>query len=501
MAKSSQPSDPIVGRRKELALLEGVLGSPEAELLALYGRRRVGKTHLVRGFFAPRTSVFFSITGEKDAPIAVQLAHFRDELARTFYGGRPLPLHGSWREAFAHLADAVDDHAARRPAEPVVLFFDELPWLATPRSGLLQAFDHVWNTRLCRVRQLRVVLCGSAASWMLDKLIHAKGGLHNRITRRMRLEPFTLAETSAFLKARRLQAGHRQVIETYLAVGGIPHYLKQMQRGRSAAQNIGQACFDRDGFLSDELERLFSSLFTDAGLHEALVRAIAAKRHGVTRTELLDTVDVSSGGGLNRRLRELEEAGFVGRLSPWGAKKKNAVYRLLDEYTWFYLQWIERAPKGVLAGDGASYWVDKAQTPAYRAWAGYAFEGLCLKHAHLIKRALGLGSVATEVGTWRWIPRQRSTTRAGAQIDLLFDRADGIINLCELKYAAEPFTITKAYARELRDKIAIFEEVTGTRKDVHLTLVTPEGLKRNLWSEDLVASEVTADALFAEPDV
>lgn len=494
MAKSSRNRG-IVGRTKELAILRATLESPEAELLALYGRRRVGKTHLIREFFAG-TEAFLSVTGEKDAPAAVQRHHFTSELSRTFYAGRPLPAPNSWRAAFDQLASAVEDYAARSPDQAIVLFFDELPWLSTPRSGLLQALDHTWNTRLSRVRRLRVILCGSAASWMLDKLVHAKGGLHNRITRRIRLEPFTLAETRAFLASRHLRAGRRQVIETYLAVGGVPHYLRQMRRGRSAAQNIAEVCFDADGILVDEFQRLFVSLFAAGGLHEDIVRAMSKKRHGLTRTELIEALGVSSGGGLNRPLRELEEAGFVGRIPPYGARKKKSIHRLLDEYSWFYLTWIDKAPKGVFAREGASYWINQAQTPSYRSWAGYAFEGLCLKHSSAIRRALGIEAVPAKIGSWRHAPREKTKKRAGAQVDLVIDRADGVINLCEIKYAAEPYSITKSYARELREKVAIFEEQTRTKKEVHVTLVTPEGLKRNVWSEDLITNVVDADAFF-----
>ncbi len=486
----------LIGRRREQRALQQMLDSQEAELLALYGRRRVGKTHLIQEFFEPRVDLFFVVTGAKDAPARTQLDHFRRELQRVFYDGSPLPRLRSWDAAFRLLADAVQDRVTRRPGERVVLFLDELPWLATPRSRLIQTLDHCWNTRLSRIPALCLVVCGSAASWMLDNLIHAKGGLHNRITRRIRLEPFTLGEARELLAARRLSAKPANVLELYMAVGGVPHYLKQMVRGRSAAQNIARACFDSSGVLVDEFQRLFASLFTESAAYEKIVRAIAARQSGVTRNEILDATGLPSGGRLGSRLRELEEAGFIASLPPYMAKKKNTLYRLIDEYSWFYLRWIEKAPRGVLARGGIEYWLNKSLSPGYRAWAGYAFESLCFKHAHRIRDALGMAAIPCEVATWRHAPRGRSARRRGAQVDLLFDRDDGVINLCELKYCKDRFVVTRAYAGELKDKIAIFEQQTRTKKEVHLTLVTTHGLRPNAWSEDLVDSVVTADELF-----
>ncbi len=378
------------------------------------------------------------------------------------------------------------------------MFLDELPWLATPRSGLLPALDHVWNTRLSRVPGLTMVLCGSAASWMLDKLVHARGGLHNRITRRMRLSPFTLGETKAYLEeVRGVRWDVPQLLELTMALGGVPHYLRQVRQGLSAAQNIAATCFDPNGQLYDEFPRLFASLFANSQTHDGLVRAIAKRNAGVSRDELIAATGLSTGGALGRKLGELEEAGFIARAVPYGRRSKGTTYRLIDEYSKFYLTWIESAPRGLLAADGAQHWLGQRQTPAYRAWAGFAFEALCLKHAAAIRNDLGIGSIPAVVSTWRDVPRARSAVRTGAQVDLLFDRADGVITLCEIKHASDDFVISKQYARALHDKIEIFRNRTGTRKQISLVLVTTHGLKRNLWSEDLIDGVVTADAMLA----
>lgn len=497
MAKSTSKPTPIVGRRPELKLLDAIWRSKRPELIAVYGRRRVGKTHLCREYFSSRADVWFELTGQRDASVATQLHHFRLELQRAFYGGAPLPELDSWDRAFALLCDAIERAAAERPSARIAVFLDELPWLASPRSGLLESLDYHWNTRLSRHPGLRFIVCGSAASWMLEKLVHAKGGLHNRLTRRILLRPFELAEAKEYLDSLGVRLGPERVLELYLAVGGIPYYLQQFQPGKSAPQNIAAACFDRSGALFDEFERLFASLFSSSDAYETLVRAIAKKRSGVLRDELIASSGVASGGRLASRLRELEEAGFIASLVPYGKKRKQVAYRLIDEYVWFWLKWIEKAPRGILAKGGADWWIAKSQTPGYRAWAGYAFEGICLKHVDKIVKELGISGVAADVGTWRHVPTANEPRSRGAEIDLLIDRADGVVNLCELKYSSEPFAVTKAYARELRRKAEVFRERTGTKKELVWTLVAPHGVAPGPHVDGLIDSSVALDALFA----
>jgi len=483
----------IAGRASEMATLNRGLRSKEAELIAVYGRRRVGKTHLVREYCKPRAAVYFEVTGQSGAPMPVQLGHFQRELERVLYPGVRLPTVQTWEQGFELLASALERWPRGRA--PLVVFLDEIPWLATRRSRFLESLDHAWNTRLSRIRPLCLIVCGSAASFMLDRVINAKGGLHNRVTQRIRLQPFSVAETKAFLEQRGIRLGRRQVLELYLALGGVPHYLRHVARGQSATQAVGAICFDRSGPLYDEFDRLFTSLFQDSDRHEAIVRALGAKKHGMTRIELLQATSLPSGGGFARMLRALEEADFIGGFVPFGRKIKDASYRLIDEFTTFHLTWIERAPRGVLAGNGAKHWASRARMPSYRAWAGYAFEGLCLKHAGALQHALGLDAVSAVPSTWRWVPPTRSKA-LGAQIDLLFDRSDGVITLCEIKYTAEPFKLTKAYARTLATKVEVFRERTRTTKDVQLALITPMTPAPSLWLDEVIDAVVTADALF-----
>ncbi|MBL4633266.1 MAG: AAA family ATPase, partial [Kofleriaceae bacterium] len=408
----------IIGRAVEQKRLLKIQNSSEAELVAVYGRRRVGKTYLVRQFFAEQ--LFFEVTGEKGQRKSVQIARFCHEVSRVFFDGRPLPLCADWNAAFELLATSAAHFAAQFPDKAIIVFLDELPWLASHRSGLLPALDHAWNAKLSRIPSLRVILCGSAASWMLDKLVHAKGGLYNRITQRMELRPFSLAETSAYLLSRCIKLPQKQIAEIYMAIGGIPHYLKQVPRARSATQVIGELCFDPNGPLCDEFEHLFESLFDSSDAHRAIVRALAAKPSGISQTELVQASGLSGGGRFNKYLRELESSGFIATYTPFAKKKKDTLYRLVDEYSYFYLRWMESLPSRSLRISGTDHWHNQTQTPAYRAWSGYAFENLCFKHLGNILRALGLTAVGVRASSWRYAaPRRKPRVGgpSGAQID------------------------------------------------------------------------------------
>ncbi|MBT3220270.1 MAG: ATP-binding protein [Proteobacteria bacterium] len=483
----------LCGREQEQEQLQKALDSGKAEFVALFGRRRVGKTFLIRQYVQPRADFHFEVTGQKDAPTSVQLHHFKHSMQATFKRSFPMPR--SWDEAFAGLVEAVEGAPC---SNRVVLFFDELPWLARHKSGVLQALDYWWNSRLSRLPNLKLIVCGSAAAWIIEKLVHARGGLHNRITRQIVLQPFTVFETRAFMQSRGSKMNMGQLVMLYMAVGGVPFYLEQVEPRHSATQAIQALCFDADGVLRTEFPRLFSSLFDEGPAYEQIVRTIAKRRKGMLRPQLIEALGLSSGGGLAKKLRELENAGFVAPVVPYDHKRRNVAYRVVDPYVFFYLRWIEDAPKGIFSEATASYWLEISQTPAWRSWAGFAFETLCMQHSGAIKAALGLSGIAAQVGSWHYQPNRGSTRERGAQVDLLFDRSDGVVTLCELKHKDTKFAVDKDYARNLANKIEVFQAVTRTRKQIQLALVTTHGLRRNLWSEDLIDQDVDLNDLFGE---
>ncbi|MDX8431460.1 MAG: ATP-binding protein [Candidatus Algichlamydia australiensis] len=483
-------SKKIIGREREIKKLDQILSSKEAEFLAVYGRRRVGKTFLIREYFSEAT-IFVEVVGVKDASMQVQLENFSDALSRVLFGEVPVKIPSDWKEAFSMFTKALEKQGNKK----IVLFLDELPWLATKKSNCVQMIDYFWNAYWSKCPNLILIACGSAASWMLDHLIHAKGGLYNRLTKRILLEPFSLRETEEFLLNRSVRMSRKQIIELYMAVGGIPYYLKEVKKGQSATQAIDELCFTKSGVLYEEFTNLFRALFDQVDANLKIVSEIVKGGNQLSREKLIEAMGGSSGGRINQRLHELEASGFIRCFIPYGKKKRDRYFRIIDEYTLFYLKWIRPlAVSGTFAGKGA-YWQKIVKTPAKLSWAGYAFESICIKHIDQISSALGFSNIATVAGTWRYLPR-KGAKDVGTQIDLLFDRSDGLITLCEIKFWDQAFTIDKKYAKNLLMKMEIFEKHFGTNKQIEMAFISTNGIKKNIWSEDLIQHDITLESLF-----
>lgn len=482
----------IIGRTKEQHLLQKVLQSKEAEFVAIYGRRRVGKTFLVRQYCKSQ-GVYFEATGEKDGKLRNQLENFLGAMQNTFAPKLPIETPKSWKQAFYILTVLIESLPRN---QKIILFFDELPWMASRRSGLIQALDHLWNTTWSQMPNVKLIVCGSSASWILDNLIHAKGGLYNRLTQTIHLQPFRLAEVKAFLASRGITLNQQQVLELYLVFGGIPFYLRHIEKGKSATQNVNDLCFQRDAPFFSEFDQLFSALFDHAETHTKIIRAIAQKRNGISREELLQSTGMESGGTVKKRLYELEASGFIETVTPYGKAKKDFQIKIIDEYTLFYLHWIEPIKHKRIVGDNSRYWASKSKEASFSIWRGFAFEAVCVKHIAQIIRALELEDLAGEVSGWRHVPKKGDSIRNGAQIDLLIDRYDNAITLCEIKCHNSKFVLDKSYAKNLVNKMDVFEAKTKTRKQLFLCLISVYGMKPNIWSEDLVTNEVTLDDLF-----
>lgn len=474
----------VIGRAAEKELLQQIIQSPDAELVAVYGRRRVGKTFLIRNMLQKQLA--FEYSGVHQATLGQQLENFIQAITLASGSRVALAKPANWGEAFTILSNYLSPLIKKQKR---VIFFDELPWINTPRSGFMQAFENFWNAWASRQQNLVVIICGSAAAWMIDHIIHNKGGLHNRVTRKIRLLPFNLQETEAFLKERKINLDRYQVLQLYMVMGGIPHYLKEIKTGESSAQAIDRICFSKDGLLQTEFKMLYRSLFDDAGNHMAVIKALAKKGTGLTRNEIIESGKLSSGGWLSKVLDELTESGFIKPYIPFDKTAKDSVYKLTDEYSRFYLKFIEHS-----RSEGKGTWISLSRETSWKSWSGLAFETICLKHIQQIKKALGIEAVKTESSGWRYKPKAGET---GAQIDLLIDRQDHCINICEIKFSITDFTIEKAYANALENKLQVFQSQTKTRKSVFLTMITSFGIKKNPNAEKLVQSEITMDALFA----
>lgn len=480
----------IIGREAEQRRLVEAFQSRDPELVAIYGRRRVGKTFLIRELF--RDSIALELTGLHQESMKRQLENFANSL-RIHFPKTRFSVPSSWLEAFENLRISISDSSSNKSPKRV-LFFDEFPWLETRRSGFLAAFEHFWNTFASLRTDLLVVICGSAASWMIRKVIGSKGGLHNRTTLRIRLEPFSLGDTQEYLARRNVRLDDLQIAQLYMAMGGVPHYLNQIQPGLSAAQNIDRLCFAKGGLLVNEFEQLYAALFEKATHHEAVVRALAKSGKGMTRTDLLREASLKSGGASTFVLQELIQSGFVVESPPRDNKVKEALYRLVDEYSLFYLNWIESNRTS-----GTDAWLRKSAGRNYAIWCGYAFETLCLKHAPQIKAALGIANVQTQESSWLY--KAKTPEEEGAQIDMLIDRADHCTNICEMKFSLHPFKIDKTYAAELERKIRVFCRQTQTSNTVFLTLITANGIQPNDHSRRIVSSQVQLSQLMSNSRV
>lgn len=481
----------IIGRINEIDTLNQILVSKQAEFVAVYGRRRIGKTYLIEQTFS-QGEIYMDCTGIKDGNMHDQLVNFIEGFQAAFYPDLSLSVPKSWRDAF----DLLTREIKKIPtSKKIVVFLDELPWLSTSKSKLLQNLDFFWNTRWRKIPNFKLIVCGSAASWMLENLINAKGGLHNRITKSMHLEPFTLGETKKFLEANGVKLTENQTLEIYMVTGGVAFYLSQIQKSKSVSQNINDICFHKDGLLHLEFPRLFKSLFSAAELNLRIVREISKYRSGISVTDLVKKCGKKPGGRFSDRLSELEAAGFVQKFLPYGKQKRDHYYKIIDEYTLFYLRWIEEIVEGKSIPRGVNYWVNISKSPAWQSWAGYAFEGVCYKHADKIINRLGLGSISCLIGSWRYVPRA-GAKESGAEIDLLLDREDNAITLCEIKYTANHFTIDKSYAKNLMNKVDTFKQHFATSKQIFLVMITTMGLKKNIWSDELVEGEVRLADLF-----
>ena len=475
-------SVPFIGRKKEKAILLQALQSQEAEMIAVIGRRRVGKTFLVQSVY--EKELVFEVTGLQNASKRVQLENFMLQLATVATDEIPATIPTSWLQAFALLIRFLKK---QNSIEKPVVFFDELPWMATHRSGFLNGFSYFWNSWAVK-QNIVVVICGSAASWMIQKVVNHRGGLHNRITRQIHLSPFSLVETEAYLQSRHIHMSRYQIVQLYMSLGGIPHYLKEVQNEKSATQNINDICFAKNAKLKQEFLRLYPALFSNADKHIAVIRALSSKRSGLPRKKIGSLSKVEEGGSLSRVLNELEHSGFISSYHPFNKKKKEKLYRLSDEYSLFYLQFIEGK-----IHEGNEIWQQLSQTQAYKTWSGYAFENICLKHIPQIKKALGISGIYSLSSSFY---KKGTATEKGTQIDLLIDRNDHVINLIEIKFYNENFTLSKQYAQELRNKMGIFRTTTKTNKHLNWVLLTTFGIHHNQNSLGLIQNTITLDALF-----
>ena len=472
----------IAGRQEEIALLQSLLEKGKSSFVAVYGRRRIGKTYLIRQVY--KENIVFEYSGIQQGEMSQQLEGFWIALNEANPKGQLVPPPTTWLQAFLQLKNYLNTLTGDKKK---VVFIDEIPWIETPRSGFLAAVDNFWNMYCTKRKDIILVICGSAASWIIDKVINDTGGLHNRLTNRIQLMPFTLKETKDFFALNNVKMPLRDIAQIYMAVGGIPFYLTDIQNGYSVPQVLDQLFFGKQAVLKNEFQNLYASLFKNNTAHETVVEALASKNKGLTRNEIIEVSGLKSGGTLSTVLEELIQCGFVQQIRPISKIKEDYLYRLVDEYSLFYFKFLKD-------GDDNNSWQLLINEPSFKTWSGYAFENLCFKHTPQIKMAFGISGVITNEYSWSL---KGNAERTGAQIDLVIDRADNVINVIEAKFYNTEFEVTKEYERELRDKVATFTNQTRTKKSVFLTMISVFGVKKNEHYLSIVTNQLTIEDLFS----
>jgi len=482
--KSITVATNIIGREIEKEKLNKILQSDQAEFMAIYGRRRVGKTFLIRQHL--KENIVFEISGTKDGTKEQQIFNFFGEYLRRTDRQKETQVPASWHQAFEYLSDYLA--GLPRPATKHVVFLDEMPWLDTPKSEFISALEFFWNQHVSKMDHVLLIACGSASSWIRKNLIHARGGLYNRITQRIKLMPFTLYETAAFFQSLGVNLPQYQILELYMVMGGIPFYLKEIEKGKSAIQLIDDICFSPQGLLLEEYNQLYHSLFRNAENHIAIIEALAARPQGMTRAAISADTKISE-AALNKTLEELTECDFISIYQPLFNKKKDAIYKLTDLYSLFYLKFIQPNK-----GAGSRIWEQLSKQNTYTAWSGYAFENICMMHINQIKSALGISGVYTKHGSWKF---KGDDTLPGTQIDMIIERADQIIHLCEAKFTRDNYALTKDAAAQLRLRKSIFKQASQTKQAVFTTLLTTYPALQNKYYFEEIDSEITMEALFS----
>ncbi len=469
----------MVGREKEQRRLRELSDSGESEFVVVYGRRRVGKTYLVRETFDGDFA--FCHSGMARVGMAKQLQAFRSSLKD--WGRGECPRLENWIDAFDELKQVIRDSVLPRK----IVFIDEMPWMDTPKSGFVPALEHFWNGWASARKDVVLIVCGSATSWVIDKVLRNKGGLHNRVTEQIALEPFTLRECELYAQARGLDYTRRMVTECYMALGGIPYYWRMLRRGKSPALDFDELFFSPHGRLKDEFEELYASLFRKKEAYVKIVTALGKKLCGLTREELVAAAGLPDGGRLKKYLEELESCGFIKKYSAIGKRTKDSVYQLIDNFTLFYLRFVAD-----VEDSHRRLWTERLETAEYYSWAGRAFEHVCMQHVRGIKHALEIGGVRSSEYSWRGVAADGKP----AQIDLLIERNDGIVDLCEMKFTKEAYALSEMEWNAIARRRAALRKVLPTSMAIHVVMVTDAPMQQNAWSKEIV-SFITVDDLFA----
>ena len=472
----------IIGRDKEVKLLQNAVTDDKSHFIAVYGRRRIGKTFLIREAFNYRFT--FQHAGLSEGGMKEQLFAFQASIKDA--GGDSSKKRKNWLEAFEDLKDLIRNSRERKK----IIFIDELSWMDTQNSDLMMALENFWNAWASGRKDVILIVCASATSWMISKVVHNKGGLYNRLTEQIKLGTFSLAECEKYVRSIGLPLTRIQILQYYMIFGGVPFYWTFLKKGMSPAQNVDAILFARNAPLKDEFRYLYASIFRKPENYIKIVETLGKKKVGMTREEIIESTKLANSGDLSIKLEELESCGFIRKYNAYGMKKKNALYQLIDNYTLFYYQFLEKDPSD------EHFWTNQINTPLINTWAGLAFERVCMEHVNQIKNKLGISGVISDINSW-FCKQDLNSGLFGCQIDLLIVRKDQVINLCEIKYSASDYTLTAEEDAGIRRKISDLQISTKTKYAIYPTLITTYGLVENSYSLN-IQNVVTMDDLFFE---
>lgn len=473
----------LIGRKEQLRQFDRIMTSKESEFVTVYGRRRIGKTFLVNSYFDNKFA--FKVTGLAKKAKRDQLANFFESLKRygeTVHSRKPR----TWAEAFERLRSLLELSKTKNSSKRVV-FIDELPWMDSRGSNLITALEHFWNDWACVERDVVLIVCGSATSWLTTKILKNKGGLHNRVTEKVYLHPFTLSECKEYITSNGLLMDDKSIAECYMIMGGVPYYLKQLKKGRSLAQNIDEMFFMKKGSLDGEFDALYASLFEQSDKYINVIKALSSKNKGLTRQEILDATGIDAGGHFSTILKNLVDCDFVRCYKGYNKKTKSSLYQLIDSFSLFYFKFIHK-----YGTFDKPFWQYQIGTRTHDTWAGLAFEQLCLNHYKSIEKKLGISGIITNVFSWI------SSGKADecAQIDLVIKRSDRVINICEMKYYDGEYVMDKKDKIDFERRVRIFKAENKIKVPVHPVLVTTYGLKSNVYS-GIFQNTITLEDLFS----
>ena len=478
----------IIGREEEIAVLERLYNSKKSEFLAIYGRRRVGKSFLVSEVYG--TKIVFKSVGtylkdndrNYETYRRLQLDHFYDALLLSGLG-KEEQRPANWREAFLLLRKLLAGIRMRRK----VVLIDELPWLAGPQSSeMIAELGYFWNSWADDQRNIVLVVCGSATSWMLDNVIRDYGGLHGRLTGVIKLKPFTLAECARYYRKNGFRLSQYEMCIGYMALGGVPFYLDKLRNDLTMTENI-DAIFFADEKIHQEYKDVYAGLYASKDRYVDIVKALGARFYGMTQAEIAIHLGIGRGGTLSQMIDNLVESGIIRKYPRYGKQRVEMVYQLKDFFSLFYLRFVE----GTQVRTGL--WSTMHRTPIYNTWAGNTFELLCIEHLSKIQDTLRIASVDRN---YCW--KGESPNGRGAQIDLLLESKSSRTDyVCEMKFSGSKYAITSDDEENLLNKLDAFAASKMHHKthSIQLVMVTTMGIAGGEHTS-IVNQAVTLDDLF-----